>query len=115
MKLWCNVHAAPDLLDAAYAHVTSPKTSNSLDPLMCCNSQGMTLEDAVRKVLQTGGPVAHATRPDTVRLHDDKSTYTGVYAKGGPKAVDPPKNDLSSLLDRSQADVRGVKKVTPPK
>jgi hypothetical protein len=24
-----------------------------------------------------------------VRLHDDKSTYTGVYAKGGPSTVDP--------------------------
>lgn len=44
-----------------------------------------------------------------------QSTYTGVYAKGGPKAVDPPKNDLSTFLDRSEADVRGVKKSVPAK
>ena len=38
-----------------------------------------------------------------------QSTYTGVYSRGGPTNVDPSK-DLSSLLDRSDADVRGVKK-----
>ncbi len=42
-----------------------------------------------------------------------QSTYSGVYQRGGPRAVDPPKNDLASFLDRSDADVRGVKK-TPP-
>jgi len=31
-----------------------------------------------------------------------------VYARGGPTNVDPPK-DLSALLDRSPADVRGIK------
>lgn len=38
-----------------------------------------------------------------------QSTYTGVYKKGGPSTVEPSK-DLSSLLDRSPADVRGIKK-----
>ena len=38
-----------------------------------------------------------------------QSTYTGVYSRGGPTNVDPSK-ELSSLLDRSDADVRGVKK-----
>jgi len=37
--------------------------------------------------------------------------YTGVYAKGGPTNVDKHTNvDLSSHLDRGDADVRGVKK-----
>ena len=39
-----------------------------------------------------------------------QSTYTGVHARGGPTTVDPSK-DLSALLDRSESDVRGVKKV----
>ena len=34
------------------------------------------------------GPVMKATKVDQVRLHDDKSTYTGVYANGGPSTVD---------------------------
>lgn len=38
-----------------------------------------------------------------------QSTYTGVYAKGGPTNVDASGN-LSDLLDRSPADVRGIKK-----
>lgn len=37
-----------------------------------------------------------------------QSTYTGVYARGGPTNVEPSK-DLSSLLDRSPADIRGNK------
>ena len=43
------------------------------------------------------------------RPHPQQSTYTGVYARGGPTNVDPSK-DLSALLDRSPADVRGIKK-----
>lgn len=42
-----------------------------------------------------------------------QSTYTGVYAKGGPTNVDKdrasPGGMLSTLCDRSPADVRGVK------
>ena len=29
-----------------------------------------------------------ATKSEKVRLHDDKTTYTGVYAQGGPSTVD---------------------------
>ena len=39
---------------------------------------------------------------------DAQSTYTGVYANGGPTNVDGP-SDLSELCDRSPADNRGVK------
>ena len=34
------------------------------------------------------GPVLRATKADKVRLHDDKSLFTGVYAQGGPSNVD---------------------------
>jgi len=54
------------------------------------------------------GPQANATKADFVKFHDDKSTYTGVYAKGGPTNVDNTIT-LSNLLDRSSADARGVK------
>lgn len=40
-----------------------------------------------------------------------KHTQTGVYANGGPKAVDSDKvADLSKLTNRKAADVRGVNK-----
>ncbi|KAJ9514463.1 hypothetical protein QJQ45_016206, partial [Haematococcus lacustris] len=83
--------------------------------LMCAEKKGSSLEAVVQQVLDAGGPVVHGVAPESVRLHDDKSTYTGVYAKGGPKAVDAPKNDLAVLLDRSDADVRGVKLAQPAK
>merc|ERR1711988_960898 len=34
-----------------------------------------------------GGPVLHATHAENVRFHDDKSTYTGTHARGGPESV----------------------------
>lgn len=43
------------------------------------------------------------------RLWNVQSTYTGVYKKGGPTCVEPGKQ-LSDLVDRSPADIRGRKK-----
>ncbi|MES1915203.1 MAG: hypothetical protein MHM6MM_007179 [Cercozoa sp. M6MM] len=38
----------------------------------------------------------------------DKKLYTGVHAHGGPSTIDKHQG-LDDLLDRSAADVRGVK------
>lgn len=59
------------------------------------------------------GPILYGTKPDEVRFHDDKSTYTGVHKMGGPTTVDEGRvqfNDLSNFCDRSDYDIRGVKK-----
>ena len=65
------------------------------------------------KILKNGGPTYTGTATDKVRLHDDKSCYTGVYARGGPSTVDKGRgdmvSDISEICDRSKADVRGVK------
>ena len=71
--------------------------------------KGVTKDELSEKIVASGGPKFQGTKADFVKFHDDKSTYTGVYAKGGPTNVDGGK-DLSGLLDRSDADVRGVKK-----
>ena len=34
-------------------------------------------------IMSHGGPSFAGTKADHVKLHDDKSTYTGVYTKGG--------------------------------
>ena len=69
-------------------------------------------EAAQLKVMQlvaaSPGPKVIATVPDFVKFHDDKSTYTGVYAKGGPTNNDA-RITLSNLLDRSPSDARGRK------
>ena len=41
-------------------------------------------------------------------FHDDKSTYSGVYAQGGPTTIDN-NITLGNLMDRSDYDVRGRK------
>lgn len=64
-------------------------------------------------IASAGGPTFSGTKPEANKFHDDKNLYTGVYKNGGPSTVDEGKGkigDISSLCDRSGADVRGVKK-----
>lgn len=62
-----------------------------------------------------GGPVFRGTKAEKVRHHDDRSTYTGVYSRGGPTnahdqlELGSATSGMKSLMDRSDYDVRGVK------
>ena len=47
--------------------------------------KGTTEDMVTKKIMSVGGPKFHGTKADFVKFHDDKSTYTGVHAKGGPK------------------------------
>jgi len=61
-----------------------------------------------------GGPkTSNTQRAERVHLHDDKDAYTGVYRHGGPSTTDGHIT-LSSLSDRSAADIRG-RKIAAPK
>lgn len=60
-----------------------------------------------------GGPIFTGTKTEKIKWHDDKTSYTGVYARGGPSTLDIGKTvirDISELCNRSEADVRGVLK-----
>ena len=76
--------------------------------------KGTTKDALVQKIVAHGGATYAGTKADYVKFHDDKSTYTGVYARGGPTTVDAGRggmvSDISQTCDRSAADVRGVKK-----
>lgn len=39
--------------------------------------QVMAFQEIVAQVLEAGGPIAHATKADAVRLHDDKVWFAG--------------------------------------
>lgn len=64
---------------------------------LCAAKRGVFLEDMVREILAASGPIAHATKADHVRLHDDKvccpSGHEGDYQNmshcrrggGGPR------------------------------
>ena len=74
-----------------------------------------TTKDAIAATIQSHGAATYkGTKADYVKFHDDKSTYTGVYAKGGPTTVDAGRggmvSDISQTCNRSKADVRGVVK-----
>eukprot|EP01084_Bolivina_argentea_P281155 481008_1 len=75
--------------------------------------RGVSVESIESKIIKSGVPKNnHATKADKVRFYDDKRLYTGTWKKGGPdRFVKGGHFDkLEGLLDRSEADVRGVKK-----
>ena len=78
---------------------------------LIADKKGISLQQ-VKDIIASGEYVLTGTKAEKVKFHDDKSLYTGVYAQGGPTNVGGTgaANDLSSLLDRSDADVRGIKK-----
>lgn len=70
-------------------------------------------KDVLAKIVSSKGPDFHGTKTDKVKLHDDKSQYTGVYAQGGPKIVDKGQGkifDLQDFANRKEANIRGVNK-----
>jgi len=72
-----------------------------------------TVDKVVNHIVNSNGrrpSLTGATKADSVKFHDDKNTYTGVYAKGGPTNIDRNNVTLHDLLDRSEADSRGVKR-----
>ncbi|GBF93441.1 hypothetical protein Rsub_06574 [Raphidocelis subcapitata] len=64
--------------------------------------KGTSYEEIVQAIISAGGPVDGGTKAEA-------STYTGVYAKGGPTNVDTDPASLASVCDRTPADARGVK------
>jgi hypothetical protein len=74
-----------------------------------------TTKDKIEEQIKKHGAATYAgTKADYVKFHDDKSQYTGVYARGGPTTVDAGRggmvSDISQTCNRSKADVRGVVK-----
>ena len=45
--------------------------------------KNMTVSQLMTMLREAEGPKLHATVAAPVRFHDDRSTYTGVHAKGG--------------------------------
>ena len=72
------------------------------------DKKGVGVDAVHAKLAGSQGPILRGTQADAVRFHDDTDQYTGVHAHGGPSTVDANRG-LDGLLDRSDADVRGVK------
>lgn len=127
-KEWLKLNKDCGLIDKKYTSTDvdinftkfKAKTSKTisfqqfLDGLnLAAEKKGITFEKINEIVCSSSGPIFKGTKADFVKFHDDKSLYTGVYAKGGPTNVDVKSgkiSDISHLCDRTAADVRGVKK-----
>ncbi len=97
--------------DKAARKINFSQFDHALDTF--ASKKGISKNDVIRQIEVSGGPTFQATKADYVKFHDDKSTYTGVYAKGGPTNVDVGRNgaisSISELCDRTASDVRGRK------
>jgi len=86
--------------------------------------KGCGVSDVVAALCAAAGPQSSGTKPGTVKLHDDKENYTGIYARGGPSTVDvkverfsqpylrkDERRDLAEMVsdhDALTCDIRGV-------
>ena len=107
-------------IDIVFAKVKSGKVKvitfdqfqNALTEI--AKRKGTTKEAIESQITSHGGATYTGTKAGFVKFHDDKSTYTGVYAKGGPSVVDAGRggmiSDISQTCNRQAADVRGVLK-----
>jgi hypothetical protein len=66
--------------------ITYAQFENALS--MCAEKKGIDAEALKANVIKVGGPTFSGTVADSVKFHDDRSLYTGVYAQGGPTNVD---------------------------
>lgn len=97
--------------DKAARKITSSQFEKGIE--LCAAKKKLSADELGAKICAVGGPVFTGTKADAVKYHDDKSLYTGVYANGGPTNVDAGNgmiSDISQLCDRSDANVRGMKK-----
>ena len=92
--------------------ITFAEFENALGEI--AKRKGTTKEAISNAIKSHGGATYTGTKAGYVKFHDDKSTYTGVYAKGGPSVVDAGRggmvSDISQTCNRQAADVRGVLK-----
>lgn len=113
-KVFCKLYNTTDA-DLIFAKVKQKgaKTINAAEfeqaIQLIAEKKKMGFQELVAQLSQAGGPVYTGTKAEANRFHDDKSLYTGVHANGGPSTKDDKIGDLSNLLDRSPADVRGTK------
>lgn len=102
-------------VDMTFAKIKNPKTARRItfDQFMAglaifAEKKQCAVDAVYAKVAGNAGPILRGTQAEAVRFHDDTDSYTGVHAQGGPSTVDANRG-LDGLLDRSDADVRGVK------
>ncbi|CDJ60117.1 p25-alpha domain-containing protein, putative [Eimeria maxima] len=113
-KIFCKLYTTTDA-DLIFAKVkqkgaktiTSAEFEQALQ--LIAEKKKIGFQELVSQLTNAAGPVYTGTKAMANKFHDDKSLYTGVHAHGGPSTKDDKVNDLSNLLDRSPADVRGTK------
>lgn len=76
--------------------------------------KGVSYNRIVAQIVSNGGPKQHrTTKAQSVKFHDDKSMYTGVYKKENFHIPEEKSGfDLATFTNRKPADVRGVRKHT---
>lgn len=60
---------------------------------------GLPLSEICKRITSCPGPTSRCTKSSFVKLHDDRSLFTGVYARGGPD-VGPVTVDMKSFVGR---------------
>lgn len=68
----------------------------------------LSLSQLCKRIMSCAGPTSRCTKSAYVKLHDDRSLFTGIYARGGPD-VGPTTVDMKAFVGRVKP-----KEVTTP-
>lgn len=69
----------------------------------------MSVSEICKRIMTSAGPTSRCTKSSFIKLHDDRSLFTGIYARGGPD-VGPVTVDMKAFVGR----VRPKEKATFP-
>lgn len=60
---------------------------------------GLSMTEICKRIMACDGPSSRCTKSSFVKLHDDRSLFTGIYARGGPD-VGPVTVDMKAFVGR---------------
>jgi len=97
-----------EALDIAFTKCV-PKMSKKMDfdhflaalpRISVCS--GLAMTEVCKRIAMCTGPTSRCTKASFVKLHDDKTLFTGIYARGGPD-VGPVTVDMKAFVGRAKA------------
>ena len=96
-----------EALDVAFTKCV-PKMSKKMDfdhflaalpRISVCS--GLAMTEICKRIAMCSGPTSRCTKAPFVKLHDDKTLFTGIYARGGPD-VGPVTVDMKAFVGRAK-------------
>lgn len=95
---------AIDIIFSKCSPIESKKMTFDHFLISICHLEVLTrhpMLEICKKIANCKGPETRSTKADYIKLHDDKSLFTGVYGRGGP-SLGPVNLDMKLFVNRGK-------------